>query len=153
MRRNLRSLLLTFAGASFAAGLYAVCTTTTSGPDVTVAELMDGIDKYTGAAIGGNHAYAIGAQSLNRGDADVAWFGGVANHPVIAQNVYRFKVDGTRPGGRFEQVGMSWLKHGFTALTGSTYCPSCTFEPGHFGGDWLGMGCNDPYWASLNGSQ
>ena len=153
MPRIGRHLALVLAGSSFAAGLYAVCTTTTSGPDVTVAELMDGIDKYTAAPVGGYHSYAIGAQSLNRGDEDVHWFGNSSLHPVIAQNLYRYKLDVDRPGGRFEQIGMSWLEHGFTALTGSQYCPSCTFEPGHSGGAWLGMGCNDPYWASLNGSQ
>jgi hypothetical protein len=112
------------------------------------------IEKYTtGGAIGGFHAYALGTESLNRGNEDVAWFGGSANHPVIAQNLYRWKTDLSRPGGRFEQIGMSWLKHGFTALAGTEFCTSCTFEGGHGSGNWLGMGCEDPYWAGLNGSQ
>ena len=123
-----------------------------------------GFEKYTtGGGIGGVHAFAIGTESLNRGDADIAWCnnggcqGGSTDeeHPVIAQNLYRYQVDAERPGGRFEQVGMSWLKHGFTALAGTEFCASCTFQGdlGHSSGDWLGMGCEDPYWASLNGSQ
>jgi hypothetical protein len=49
----------------------------------------------------------------------------------------------------FEQVGMSWLKHGFFALQGTTCCSNCS--PGS--GSALGVGCSDPYGAGLNGSQ
>lgn len=141
--------------------LIAICSNPSLGPDVTVAELMD-IGKYTtGGAIGGIHAYAVGTESLNRGNLDVAWCnnagcqGGSSDeeHPVIAQNLYRWKLDSARPAGRFEQVGMSWLKHGFTALAGTEFCASCTFEGGHSSGDWLGQGCEDPYSSGLNGSQ
>jgi hypothetical protein len=156
-----RVALAAAAGLVSAASLVAVCSSPTPGPDVTVAELID-LGKYTNSGpVNGFHAYAIGTESLNRGDQDIAWCnssvcqGGTVDedHPVIAQNLYRWKTDATRPGGRFEQVGMSWLKHGFTALAGTEFCASCTFEAGHSSGDWLGMGCEDPYWAGLNGSQ
>ncbi len=131
----------------------AICANPAFGPDVTVAILID-MDHYTtGGPINGMRAYAIGTESLNRGNADVHWFANSNLHPVIAQNLYRWKQDVDRPAGRFEQVGMSWLKHGFTALAGTEFCTSCTFEAGHSSGLWLGMGCQDPYWAGLNGSQ
>jgi hypothetical protein len=67
--------------------------------------------------------------------------------PVIAQNLYRLA------GGRFEQIGMSWLKHGFL----STNSPNAACNPQQpcagapFGGDQLGVGCTDTYTGSLNG--
>jgi hypothetical protein len=65
-------------------------------------------------------------------------------HPVIRQNLYRYKVVGG--AGRFEQVGVSWLKHAFAAVNGSTCC-TCQ------GGGGLGVGCSDPYGSGLNGNQ
>jgi hypothetical protein len=61
---------------------------------------------------------------------------------VIAQNFYRLKA------GHFEQIGQSWLKHGFAAANSST-CFTCQ------GGDGsgLGPGCSDIYTAGLNGTQ
>lgn len=127
------------------------------GPDVTVFNLSD-ISNY--GQSGGIYAYAVGTISCNQGTEPLNWCdepGGngcapgatSADHPVIAQNLYR--LDGE---GRFEQIGMSWLKHGFLALTGSAPgCGdgSCDFPP--FGGNQLGVGCTDPYGSSLNGSR
>ena len=50
---------------------------------------------------------------------------------------------------RFEQIGQSWLKHAFTALTQNI----CGFGCNGVGGSHLGSGCSDPYSAGLNGSQ
>lgn len=150
--RSLRIGILTLAALAGSASLIAICSNPSSGPDVTVAELID-ISRYTSSPVDGVHAYALGTESLNIGDADIHWIAGSPAHPVIAQNIYRLKTDVTRPGGRLEQVGMSWLKHGFTALAGTEFCTSCTFESGHSSGAWLGMGCEDPYWAGLNGSR
>jgi len=153
MKKPSLAPLFATAGLLGAAGVVvAICANPSPGPDVTVAELMD-VDHYTASPIGGWRAYALGTESLNRGNQDVHWVAETNLHPVIAQNLYRWKLDEDRPGGRFEQVGMSWLKHGFTALAGQEFCTSCTFEAGHGAGLWLGMGCEDPYWAGLNGSQ
>ncbi|HTG34177.1 MAG TPA: hypothetical protein VLB76_14710 [Thermoanaerobaculia bacterium] len=127
------------------------------GPDVTVFQFTD-IGNY--GSSGGFVGYSIGTRSCNRGDTPLNWCdqaSGCApgattkDHPVIAQNLYRLK------NGRFQQIGMSWLKHGFTSTNSSTGgCAGfsgqgCTFPPA--GGNQLGVGCTDPYVASLNGSQ
>jgi len=62
---------------------------------------------------------------------------------VIAQNFYRYK------GGRFEQIGQSWLKHGFGSANGP--CPVCVPPPQ--GSQQLGVGCSDAYNAFANGYQ
>jgi hypothetical protein len=54
-------------------------------------------------------------------------------------------------GGRFEQIGMSWGKHGFCALQQSL-CGTCSPAGGGCP-SLLGVGCSDPYDASLNGDQ
>jgi len=126
------------------------------GPDVTVYS-VSGFSNY--GAVGGVRAYALGTTSCNIGDVPVNWCdngGGCSGlqpnqHPVIAQSVYRLK------NGRFEQIGMSWLKHGFlsTNTPAGTSCvgpgnQQCTSPPR--GGDELGIGCTDTYGSSLNGS-
>ena len=110
-----------------------------AGPDVIVGDLT-GVAHY--GAVGSVHAYAVGTTSCNIGDQDLLWIAGNNQHPVIGQNMYRVV------NGRIDQIGISWLKHGFTALT-QNLCGSCN---GH-GGSVLGVGCSDPYGSSLNGSQ
>ncbi len=127
------------------------------GPDVTVFSFTD-IGNFT--ASGGFASYSVGTRSCNRGDTPLNWCdqgsgcapgAGTEDHPVIAQNLYRLK------DGRFEQIGMSWLKHGFTSLNNTT--SGCTGSSGQscqgapFGGNQLGIGCTDPYVSSLNGSR
>lgn len=109
------------------------------GPDVIVADLPS-VAHY--GPVGGIHAYAVGTTSCNLGDAPLNWFSNTNQHPVITQNVYRLA------NGRFEQIGQGWLKHGFCALSG-TLCGPCQSSDC----DTLGVGCSDPYSASLNGSQ
>ncbi|MGH9465126.1 MAG: hypothetical protein ACRD0X_05730, partial [Thermoanaerobaculia bacterium] len=128
---------------------------TSSGPDVTVIYLTD-VSHYTsGGAVDGKRAYSLGTTSCNVGDEPVAWcdngggcgFGmGDEDHPAIAQNLYRLKE------GRFEQIGMSWLKHGFVSTNSfDSNCGSCQQPPA--GGDQLGVGCTDAYGSGLNGSR
>ncbi len=121
------------------------------GPDVTVYHLPS-VSHY--GESGGVHSYAVGTTSCNIGDTPLWWcdddrsYCNDEQHPVIAQNLYRLK------DGRFEQLGMSWLKHGFLALAISApECGngSCVSPPR--GGDQLGVGCTDPYSSGLNGSR
>jgi len=111
------------------------------GPDITTFDVY-GPELF--GTVGGKTAYAVGTESCNRGDEPAEWDSGSNQHPVIAQNLYRLK------DGRLEQIGMSWLKHGFLSLNQSE-CDTCVYPP--LGGSQLGIGCSDPYWASLNGSQ
>lgn len=116
-----------------------------NGPDVIVGAIPD-VAKYGSVVVSGQTimAYAIGTTSCNIGDALLDWFAAPDNrHPFIPQNFYRIK------NGRIEQIGQGWGKHGFTALQQSL-CGTCTPSSS---GTWLGVGCSDPYSASLNGSQ
>src|SRR5262245_35970076 len=110
------------------------------GPDVIVGDLID-VGNYT--SLNGIEAFAIGTTSCNIGNMNVLWQANNNNHPVIGQSVYKLK------NGRFEQLGMSWLKHGFTALTDNLCGCGCSGQ----GGSVLGVGCSDPYGSGLNGSQ
>ena len=49
------------------------------------------------------------------------------------------------------KTGLSWIKHGFCALQ-QTLCGSCA-PAGSGCPTVLGIGCSDPYTASLNGAQ
>jgi hypothetical protein len=51
--------------------------------------------------------------------------------------------------GKFEQIGQSWLKHGFFALSGKL----CEVGGSPTNGEHLGVQCSDPYSAGLNGDQ
>jgi hypothetical protein len=123
---------------------------TATGPDVTIMT-MGSVSNW--GSSGGIRAYSVGTTSCNMGTAPIAWCdtggcAGLANndHPVIAQGLYRIK------NNRFEQIGMSWLKHGWLATnTPSGSCGSCVTPPG--GGDQLGVGCTDTYNSGLNGGE
>ncbi|MFO0972680.1 MAG: hypothetical protein U1A27_04460 [Phycisphaerae bacterium] len=110
-----------------------------AGPDVIVSDLP--AVNYFGA-VGLLRGYAVGTTSCNIGDTPADWLAGTNQHPVIAQNVYRLR------DGRFEQIGLSWAKHGFLVI-GGTICGTCDDA----GSDHLGVGCSDTYSAQLNGSQ
>ena len=117
-----------------------------AGPDVIVGAIPD-VSRYGANTVGGVNimAYAFGSTSCNIGTSQLGWFANTANHPVIPQNAYRIK------NGRIEQIGMSWMKYGFCALQ-QTLCGTCT-PAGSGCPSLLGIGCSDPYTASLNGTQ
>ena len=119
------------------------------GPDCTFCQLYDFRQFGQRSGIVG---LSIATTSWNIGNADLEWFGSPDNrHPFIVMDLFRLKtVDGSE---RFEQIGQSWIKHAFTALSSTQCGGSCTFEPGHTGGNWLGMNCTDTYGASLNADQ
>ncbi|MBT5657128.1 MAG: hypothetical protein HOI89_05040, partial [Phycisphaerae bacterium] len=94
------------AVAAIASGLAAAGTI---GPDIVCFYTANNID-YLGSS-GGIGGYAMSTTSCNYGDEEAAWYGGTNETPLIGQNAYRYK------DGRFEQLGMSWLKHSFCALS------------------------------------
>ena len=87
-----------------------------TGPDVVVGEITTP-NSYGSA--GGFYAYSIGTTSCNIGTAELDWIASTPEHPVISQNIFRLH------DGRFEHIGVSWLKHGFTALQGNTCGCGC----------------------------
>jgi len=99
------------------------------GPDVIVGELYDTLHF---GRVGDIHAFAVGTDPCNVGDERVSWVAYTNQHPVWCQNLYKL-VD-----GRFRQIGMSWMSHGFYAVSQNT-CGECT---DHTDGTELGVGCS-----------
>jgi hypothetical protein len=100
------------------------------------------------AAVGGWEALAPGTTFCNLGTAQIQWVATTNQHPVIAFHLYRLRVvDGS---SRFEEIGISWARHGFFALSGTVCCTTCT--PAGSGAA-LGAGCSSPNTAGINGSQ
>ncbi|MCA8979452.1 MAG: hypothetical protein H6831_13890 [Planctomycetes bacterium] len=136
MQKTLHSTL-------FAAALLAGVSSAQVGPDVVtfrVGETIGGADAtshYTGVA--GEDAYSFATVSCNIGNQTLDWYSSSHNHPVIAQNMFRLR------DGRFEQLGQSFLKHGFCALSQSG-CGACQAT----NCDTLGLGCADTYSSGLN---
>ena len=131
-----------------------------SGPGLSVRDAKDSAPLEQGGAadvavcdmpnwvkhgvVGSITAYSFGTTSVNVGSVNLNWIDGSPNHPVISQNMFRLK------DGKFEQIGQSWLKHGFCALQ-LTGCGACAAQGGCL--QFLKPGCRDPYSAGLNGSQ
>jgi hypothetical protein len=94
-----------------------------------------------GAFPNGRNGLTMSTTSCNVGTGNIEWRAPMqVQHPVIAMNLYRVL------NGRFEQVGWSWLKHGFLS-TNSNGCGSCQ-HPGT--GSLLGVNCSDTYGPSNN---
>ena len=118
-----------------------------AGPDVIVGDLPS-MQQFgtTGTRVG----LGVGTTSCNNGNVELDWFAmSNTDHPVIPQNLYRMS-GGATNDDRFEQIGQSWLKHAFTALQQNACGFGCTSAAN---GTHLGVGCSDPYGASLNASQ
>ena len=121
-------------------GFLGGCVDPSAGANVVAGDLDEAI-AY--GDVGGTSAYAIATTACNIGDEEVLWISGNDSHPVVGHNLYRLE------NGRFEQLGASWVKHGFAALQRDLCCdciPSSSIAA-------LGVGCSDPYAASLNGTQ
>ena len=99
---------------------------------------------HTGTFPNGVNGLAMSTTSCNVGTGNIPWAAPMqVAHPVIAMNLYRVL------NGRFEQVGWSWLKHGFFA-TNSNGCGTCQ-DPGT--GSLLGPDCSDTYGTGNNGDR
>jgi hypothetical protein len=131
--------------------------TRTVGPDVTVGNISDtaykgGGSAWTADSNGVNiltdvYSYAVGTDSWNIGDIPVEWQASNNLHPVIGQNMYRWK------SGRFEQIGMSWLKHGFLSTNSGGFPDMGACDSPPSGGAQLGINCSDLYGSGLNGGR
>jgi len=121
---------------------------TIPGPDVIVGDLP-AVQEPTNGGSGNYVGLGVATTSCNAGVENLDWFQLPSNdHPVIPQNLYRMS-GGADNTERFEQIGQSWLKHAFTALTENV----CGYGCNGVGGSHLGSGCSDPYSASLNYGQ
>ena len=96
-------------------------------------------------ASGGIRAFSVDTVACNGGNTPAPWIGTTNQHPVMTQNMFRLRA------GRFEQIGQSWVKHGFYPQTNDG-CTICT-PPTPNDGTLLGVGCCDTYTAYLNGVQ
>ena len=117
-------------------------------PDVIVGDVQEIIRHGT---VGDITAYSIGTNSCNMGCDYLAWEANNNSHPTIGGSMYRV-LELENGCTRIEQIGRSWLKHGFCALQ-QTLCGSCSNSGGGGCPDRLGWVCSDPYTASLNGQQ
>ena len=110
-----------------------------------------------GAYPNGRVGFAASTQSCNNGNVIVPWAspGGVGsvmqeNHPGIVSSLYRISTDGNGIE-RMEQIGTSWVKHGFAALAEPfTDCAPCMDDPGT---GQLSVGCGDTYGSFTNGDR
>jgi hypothetical protein len=116
------------------------CTFSGESPDVIVGD-MSSSNNY--GTVSGITAYAFSTTSCNLGSCWLNWIESTSAHPVIAENMFRLV------NGRLEQIGQSWVKHTFAALTGSI-CATCVPPPDT---THLGVNCSDPYSANTNGTQ
>ena len=136
------SLALAISSPAFAAGDPNACDDPSEAPNVIVGDLHE-VQRY--GNVGGITAFAIGTTSCNVGTCWLNWItgSGANQHPTIGQNAFRLK------DGRIEQIGQSWLKHGFYALSENVCSPDCLATDG----EHLGVNCSDPYSSQLNGQQ
>ncbi len=131
--------VMALAGFSATTASAQVCGAS-NGPDVVVGNLTSFLSYGT---VGGISGYAFGTVSCNYGTQVLPWIATSNKHPVIGMNAYRLM------NGRFEQIGLSWVKHGWGAST-ENFCCTC-INPQNFYA--LGVGCSDPYDAATNGLQ
>jgi hypothetical protein len=140
------SLVLAFvllAPLSTAARAQTSCFANT-GPDLVVGDLS-GTANFAQAS--GVDALSLGISVCNIGNAWLEYTASSNRHPVFSSGLFRLKT--VAGSARFEQVGTSWLAHGFFALSTSLCC-ACTPAPD---GSHLGVGCADVSTASRQGSQ
>ncbi|MFM9958662.1 MAG: hypothetical protein ACKVZJ_11340 [Phycisphaerales bacterium] len=169
MLRNRRSIPVALCGLVFSASALAIPPSPIPGPSVGPDLVMSGLGSGNvgndmgdvngfGTSLWGSAAgvfgYSMNTVACNLGDADLAWFATDNRHPVFGVQAYRYRtVDGA---GRFEQVGMSWLKHGECGFD-SARCTELVFpvpipqtQPDC---DGLGPFRTDIYGAAMNGDQ
>ena len=110
------------------------------GPDLTIGDIA-GVANF--AASDGIEAVGFGISPTNVGSTWIDMFATTARHPVYGQSLYRLSTVGGAT--RIEEIGQSWLRHGFFALSMGHFC-TCTPTDGQH----LGIGCDDSLSAALN---
>ena len=118
-----------------------------AGSDLFITEIFDTSATQIGT-IGNITSYSFSTAFCNVGDEGALWWSTNNQHPVVAQHAYRFEV--VNGAGRFEQIGLSWIKHGTCADPRAGFCGDC--NPNVLCED-LPAGCADVYTAGLNANQ
>lgn len=146
-----------FSRCVFILCVAAATTRAMAAPDVIVGELFgetfnfDTVRRWGKLnAVDPITAYSVGTMSCNLGSDPISWDISTNNHPVIGTQIYRYM------DGRLEQIGLSWVKHGFLALDEDHCEPGGCMAPPQSDPDWglyLFPGCSDPYSSGLNGNQ
>ncbi len=114
------------------------CPTAEAGPDLVVSTIHEVGNHATAGVL---DAISLGNILCNVGGDSADWHDADTLHPVVGTALYRYEiVDGA---GRFEQVGVSWLKHATTAGNGNACC-TCT-DP--LTNQQLGVGCSSTHSA------
>ena len=111
---------------------------------------VPGADATIGRINGSNyyapHAWSVGFDVSNLGNAVQSIMFATNDHPYVAANLYRLKtVDGS---SRFEQIGMSWGFHLYFGLESGGVCTCSSVGNGN-----IGPGCSDPETASSAGNR
>ncbi len=115
-----------------------------TGLDLSLSD-MGGISYVgrVGTFPNGTNALTAYTTSCNVGTTNILWNPPMATtHPGIIVSLYRLL------NGKFEQIGSSWVKHGFFA-TNASQCGAC-HDPG---GSYLGLACSDTYGGGNNDDQ
>ncbi len=107
---------------------------------------------YTVTSLGHSGTYPNGiagismsTTSCNPGDVEVPWEAPMdEDHPIIMMQFYRINGD-----GQLDQIGTSWGKHGFYALSSN----ECGYGCSGTDGTALGVGCSDTYGTGNNGDR
>ncbi|MDO8334799.1 MAG: hypothetical protein Q7T35_09045 [Nitrosomonas sp.] len=122
-----------------------------AGPDVVVHK-VENVQEW-GRNAHGLIGITAGTDSCNLGTQALEWKQPPSNqHPVISLNLYRLH------NNKMQQLGMSWVKHGFYA-TNASHCadvpgvPSRCDVPPNADGQKLYPGCTDLYPGGLNANE
>ncbi|MCH8152917.1 MAG: hypothetical protein IH830_11165 [Planctomycetes bacterium] len=131
-------------GATGAFTLDLSCTPPSGGPgaDVLIGELTS-LQQF--GRLGDIVGCALDSPVCNAGTEPLDWFGNPdPRHPFMVFNMYRLMDD------RLQQIGQSWVKHGFASAQSDACGLGCIPWPDS---TRTGIGCSDTYSASLNAVQ
>ena len=100
---------------------------------------------HSGTYPNGIAGLSLSTTSCNPGDVRVPWESPMdEDHPGIAMQFYRINDD-----NQLDQIGTSWIKHGFFALSSN----ECGYGCSGTDGTELGVGCSDTYGTGNNGDR
>ncbi len=115
-----------------------------TGADVIVGELPTPSPSRRGV-LGEISAFALGTAACSVGDEPIGWVAMDSDSPVITSNLYRLR------NNQFEQIGLSWMKYGFSVSSGNLCNPQAPCVP--MGPGMLPPGCSDVYSIATNAFQ